>query len=125
MAPFSLDLLRTLAVTRTLSADPLAKSAVLLGTLDGQPAIVTLTRAALPSADSNDDGDGRHPLQALVSGLEGWQIRGENGIYFWGAAGTAAGEAGGLDVSVVWPATDVHIRKVRRPTSAQSSMIQC
>lgn len=106
MPPLTAELLRSFELTRTLSSDTLAKSTILLGTLLGQPAILTLARAALPA--------GLEGIGKLVEGLVGWQARGENGIYYWGGA-TPGGEAaaGGLEINLVWPATELHVRKVR------------
>jgi hypothetical protein len=106
MPPLTADLLRSFMPSRVLASDPLAKSTVLLGSLLGQPAILTLSRAALPA--------GLEGLGALVDSLADWQARGENGIYHWGGATPGgAPAAGGLEINLVWPATELHIRKVR------------
>lgn len=106
---FSLGLLaQSFVFERTLSSDPLAKSAVLLGSLLDQPCILALTRSALPASDPD--------LAALASQLDHWQGRGDNGIYTWGSCAPGQADGGGLDVSVVWPATDVHIRKHEQQT---------
>ena len=106
--PLTANLLRSFKPSRTLALDPLAKSTVLLGSLLSQPAILTLARAALPA-----EIDG---LGGLIESLAGWQARGENGIYHWGGATPGGPLAdGGLEINLVWPATELHIRKVRGP----------
>jgi hypothetical protein len=106
MPPLTADLLRSFMPSRVLASDPLAKSTVLLGSLLGQPAILTLSRTALPA--------GLEGLGALVDSLADWQARGENDIYHWGGATPGgASAAGGLEINLVWPATELHIRKVR------------
>ncbi|GEQ69729.1 hypothetical protein JCM33374_g3403 [Metschnikowia sp. JCM 33374] len=88
-----------------LKTDTQTKSIVILGTIDGENAIVTLEKTAFAVSNL---GDAR--LDALVNGI---QLINSNDVYFWSLANLVQDldSSPGAKVNFIYPASETHIKK--------------
>lgn len=89
-----------------LKTDPQTKSLVLLGTIDGEDAIITLEKSHFTVPDQLSESY----VENLVNEC---QIINNNDIYYWSLTSLVQQlpETPGAKLNVIYPATDVHIRK--------------
>lgn len=90
---------------RVLKSDPQTKTLVLLGTIDGQNAIVLLEKSAF-SVDSEAEVSTRKLIEDL-------KLIQNNDIYFWSLATLTQNvdSSPAAKVNLIYPATETHIKK--------------
>lgn len=101
-----MDLLQQFVATRTLKVDPQTKLIVLLGTIKGEDAIVSIEKTSFPYSEST-------PPPNLGDLLLDSELINQNDVYYWSLAllsqnlkDSAAGK-----INLVYPATQKHILK--------------
>lgn len=99
------DLVRHFQLDKLLNQDQSGRRVVLLGTIDGSPALLTAERAAFPS-DLNT-------LAAFHAAITKIDNLGENDIYRWylASSGTTKEAPADLKINLIYPCTDKHIKK--------------
>ncbi|KAG8628666.1 hypothetical protein KVT40_002531 [Elsinoe batatas] len=96
---------------RLLNQDSQGRRIILLGRIDDLPALLTAERAAFSSSQEH--------LQRFVSSLSSVENLGDNDIYRWYLARTAASPESGTDaatphdlkLNLIYPCTEKHVRK--------------
>ncbi|KAL2190448.1 scavenger mRNA decapping enzyme [Thermothelomyces heterothallicus CBS 203.75] len=97
---------------RLLNQDQAGRRSSMLGTIDGQPALLILERAPFPSSADY--------LGSVPASLRAIRNLGANDIYHWYLANS--GPVGGADshefadlkINLIWPCTEKHIKKYSR-----------
>lgn len=89
--------------TKVLKSDPQTKHLVLLGTVNGQSCIVALEKSPFNA----------HVQFDLIAFIKNIRLIEKNHIYYWAAAEVKqkVPELPGAKVTVIYPATETHIRK--------------
>ncbi|EWC45419.1 hypothetical protein DRE_00818 [Drechslerella stenobrocha 248] len=105
MASTPEDDLRAFQFERVLNQDTGRKTLNLLGSINGQPAIITAEKTAF-NAD-------RAPALVSPEGLPSLHLLQKNDIYHWfmGTLQQSADAAAAVKVNLIYPCTDVHIKK--------------
>ncbi|KAL1843303.1 hypothetical protein VTJ49DRAFT_2120 [Mycothermus thermophilus] len=93
---------------RLLKQDQAGRRSALIGSIDGQPALVILERAPFPTSPDY--------LGSVTASLAALQNLGANDIYHWyraqsGGNGTSNIDFADLKINVIWPCTAKHIKK--------------
>lgn len=96
------ELIDKFQTAQVLKSDLTTKSAILLGKIDGENAIVTLEKSPF-----NFDEESVH----LSATLESFKLINQNDIYYWSTANLNQAKAAGAKITVIYPATETHIRK--------------
>lgn len=96
------ELIDKFQTAQVLKSDLTTKSAILLGKIDGENAIVTLEKSPF-----NFEEESVH----LSATLESFKLINQNDIYYWSTANLNQAKAAGAKITVIYPATETHIRK--------------
>ncbi|QFZ29316.1 putative m7 diphosphatase [Clavispora lusitaniae] len=96
------ELIDKFQTAQVLKSDSTTKSAILLGKIDGENAIVTLEKSPF-----NFEEESVH----LSATLESFKLINQNDIYYWSTANLNQAKAAGAKITVIYPATETHIRK--------------
>ncbi|KXX80248.1 m7GpppX diphosphatase [Madurella mycetomatis] len=93
---------------RLLNQDQAGRRSSLLGTVDGQPALLILERAPFPSSTDY--------LAAVPGGLRALKNLGANDIYHWYLANSGGcpsddHDFADLKINLIWPCTEKHVKK--------------
>ncbi|KAL8338936.1 hypothetical protein RB598_007307 [Gaeumannomyces tritici] len=99
---------------RQLNQDQAGRRTTLLGSIDGQPAVLVVERAPFPTSPDY--------LASITGTLATLKNLGSNDIYRWfmASSGASAGEAtskndqdqhADLKINLIWPCTEQHVKK--------------
>ncbi|KAL2158606.1 hypothetical protein VTH06DRAFT_4088 [Thermothelomyces fergusii] len=97
---------------RLLNQDQAGRRSSMLGTIDGQPALLILERAPFPSSTDY--------LGSVPANLRAIKNLGANDIYHWYLAnsgpvsGADGHEFADLKINLIWPCTEKHVKKYSR-----------
>jgi m7GpppX diphosphatase len=108
MSKGNMGSIRKFVYSEVLNSDAQAKFVVLLGTIEGTPAVVTLEKAPFPESQTF--------FEKLGSNLVDIRNLDTNDIYSWNVATVAqdVDTAPAAKITVIHPATETHINKARR-----------
>ncbi|KGQ12239.1 Scavenger mRNA-decapping enzyme DcpS [Beauveria bassiana D1-5] len=95
---------------RVLNQDQAGRRTSMVGTVDGQRALLVVERAPFPTSEAH--------LGRLPGSLARLQNLGANDVYSWHMARTGADETGGkgefypdLKINLIYPCTEAHVKK--------------
>src|SRR5258708_1647004 len=88
---------------RVLNQDQAGRRIILLGTINSQPALITVERAPFPSSES--------VLSTLGTTLRTLENLGANDIYHWYLATSGSSQPPDLKLNLIYPSTEKHIAK--------------
>lgn len=96
------ELITKFQATKVLVVEPHNKSAALLGKINDKDAIVSLEKSPFDFEVGSID---------LSDTLESLKLINQNDIYYWSSANLNQAKQFGAKITVIYPATDAHIRK--------------
>lgn len=111
------DLLPQFKYVRTLSSDPITKTVGILGTIEGENAILKLEQSSFQIDETFD-------ISKLIKKGNVKQLL-HNDIYYTGLSILEYNltDSPGCQVSLIWPATELHIKKADASQQNNSHMV--